>query len=123
MSPDWTEMRRLDGHGFIADTESPTTSWLDQYIHPDDQAQVLEAIQRAIEAKSVFELEHRVRRPDGTLGWTLSRAIPLLDDNGEIIEWVGAARDVTARRQNEAANKTAPAGRSEELAPESPRVS
>jgi PAS domain-containing protein len=43
----------------------------------------------------VFELEHRVRRPDGTLGWTLSRAVPLLDDDGQIIEWVGAATDVT----------------------------
>jgi signal transduction histidine kinase/chemotaxis response regulator CheB len=97
MSPDWTEMRNLDGRGFIADTESPDTSWLDRYIHPDDQPEVTEAIQKAIRDKTNFELQHRVRRPDGTLGWTLSRAVPLLDDDGQIIEWVGAASDLSTR--------------------------
>jgi hypothetical protein len=33
------------------------------------------------------------------LGWTLSRAIPVLNDDGEISEWFGAASDITARRQ------------------------
>ena len=46
----------------------------------------LAAIAEAVTAKRVFELEHRVRRVDGTLGWTLSRAVPLLDERGEIIE-------------------------------------
>lgn len=98
MSPDWTEMRDLDGRGFIADTQCPSTDWLETYIHPDDQHEVTQVIQHAIHTKTVFELEHRVLRADGTLGWTLSRAVPLLDDNGEIIEWVGAASDVTKRR-------------------------
>jgi PAS domain-containing protein len=51
----------------------------------------------------VFELEHRVRRADGTLGWTLSRAVPLMDAAGAITEWIGAASDVTARKQAEVA--------------------
>jgi PAS domain-containing protein len=51
----------------------------------------------AIRDKAVFALEHRVRRPDGTLAWTLSRAVPILDDQGEIIEWVGAAAEVPGR--------------------------
>ena len=63
----------------------------------------MEAIQRAIATKSVFELEHRVRRIDGTLGWTLSRAVPLFDANGHITEWFGAASDVTARKNAEEA--------------------
>ena len=96
MSPDWTEMRALDGRGFIADTAEPSTGWLDTYIHPDDQTRVTEAIEQAIRTTSMFEFEHRVRRPDGTLGWTRSRAVPLLDDDGQIVEWVGAATDVTA---------------------------
>ena len=99
MSPDWSEMRRLHGRGFIPDTESPTASWLEQYIHPDDRPEVLEAIGEAIRTKGVFEFEHRVLRPDGTLAWTLSRAVPILDDEGEITEWIGAATDVTERRQ------------------------
>jgi PAS domain S-box-containing protein len=46
-------------------------------------------------------MEHRVRRVDGTEGWTLSRAVPLMDAAGEIPEWFGAATDITARRRSE----------------------
>lgn len=101
MSPDWAEMRQLLGQDFIADTTTPQRDWLQKYIHPDDQALVTDAIRNAIRTKSVFELEHRVLQVDGSLGWTFSRAIPLLDEHGEIIEWFGAASDVTARRRAE----------------------
>jgi PAS domain S-box-containing protein len=101
MSPDWSEMRQLDGRGFIADTGMPGKNWLNQYIHPDDQPLVLGTIREAVRTKSTFELEHRVRRTDGTQGWTNSRAVPLLNANGEILEWFGAASDVTARKEAE----------------------
>ena len=101
MNPDWSEMRHLDGRGFLADTGKPRKDWLNEYIHPDDQPLVLRTIREAVRSKSMFELEHRVRRTDGTLGWTYSRAVPLLDPNGAIVEWFGAASDVTARREAE----------------------
>jgi PAS domain S-box-containing protein len=101
MNPDWSEMRQLDGRGFIADTGKPRNDWLNEYIHPDDQPLVLRTIREAVRSKSIFELEHRVRRTDGTLGWTYSRAVPLFDAGGEIVEWFGAASDVTARREAE----------------------
>ncbi|WP_420128858.1 PAS domain-containing protein [Longimicrobium sp.] len=103
MSPDWSEMRQLDGRGFLSDTAQPSGSWLERYIHPDDRARVTAAIERAVREKTVFELEHRVLRADGTLGWTFSRAVPLLDEAGEVAEWVGAASDVTGRKDAEAA--------------------
>jgi PAS domain S-box-containing protein len=103
MSPDWTEMRHLDGREFIADTDQPSGAWLDKYILPDDQPHMTAAIAEAIRTKSVFELEHRVRRVDGSLGWTLSRAVPILDANGEIVEWFGAASDATRRKEAEEA--------------------
>jgi PAS domain S-box-containing protein len=97
MSADWTTMRQLKGREFIADTEEPTANWMERYIHPDDREAVRKAIRDAIESKSMFELEHRVIRVDGTVGWTYSRAIPIVDADGEIEEWFGAAADVTAR--------------------------
>jgi len=103
MNPDWTEMHQLDGRGLIVDTESPNKSWVDEYIDPTDQSHVMAVIQEAIRTKQLFELEHRIRQVDGSLGWTLSRAIPILDENGVIIEWVGAASDITARMQAEEA--------------------
>ena len=102
MNSDWTEMRQLGGSGFIPDTESPNKDWLQEYIHPDDQSDVLKAIQTAVQTRNVFELEHRVWRLDGTLGWTHSRAVPLFDVGGEITEWFGSATDITARKEAEA---------------------
>lgn len=101
MSPDWAEMRQLRSRGFLASTDEPTTSWLDAYVPPEDQARVTEAVEHAKETGKVFELEHRVLRADGSVGWISSRAVPLFDDRGEIVEWFGAASDVTQRRQYE----------------------
>ncbi|HYO84656.1 MAG TPA: PAS domain-containing protein, partial [Bryobacteraceae bacterium] len=103
MSADWSEMLHLQGRDFIADTEDPSRTWLEKYIHPDDHGRVTAAIQHAIHTKTPYELEHRVIRVDGTLGWTFSRAIPLLDEQGSIVEWFGAARDVTERREEQEA--------------------
>ena len=97
MAPDWREMRVLDGAGFVVDTQAPTVDWIETYIPADEQPRVWSAIEQAIQNKCAFELEHRVLRMDGTVGWTFSRAIPLFDDTGEISEWFGAASDVTAR--------------------------
>lgn len=103
MNPDWTEMRQLDGRGILPDTPQPTEAWMDRYLHADDQARVRAASERAIRGRTMFELEHRVRQAGGTLGWIHSRAVPILDEEGRITEWLGTASDVTARKQAEAA--------------------
>lgn len=101
MSPDWREMRQLQGGNFLADTLKPNANWMAEYIHPDDQTWVGEVINKAVQTGSVFDLEHRVLRADGTIGWTVSRAVPIRDAEGEIIEWFGAARDITERKKIE----------------------
>jgi signal transduction histidine kinase len=98
MSPDWTEVREFDGHDFLGGAPVPQRHWLNGDIHPDDESSVWRDIQEAIRTRSVFDREYRVRRSDGAWGWTHSRAVPLLDANGETYEWFGAAADVTARR-------------------------
>ncbi len=101
MNADWSEMQELQGGKFIADTSEPIHDWLQKYIHPDDQVRVLETIAAAIQNKHLFELEHRVRQADGTLGWTYSRAVPLLDSFGEIVEWFGEASNISDRKRIE----------------------
>jgi signal transduction histidine kinase len=101
MSPDWGEMLELEGGGFLPDTTGPSRSWLMNYIPAEDRPQVTAAIDDAIRTKSVFQLEHRVVQAGGGFGWTVSRAVPVLDEAGEIVEWFGSASDVTARRTAE----------------------
>ena len=101
MSPDWSEMRQLSGVGFLADSHGGARDWMTAYIPLDEQARVHAAIDVAVAGKTLFELEHRVLRADGTPGWTASRAVPVLDGRGEIREWFGAASDITGRREAE----------------------
>jgi len=96
MSPDWRLMYELDSDTLAATTES-IEDWPRKYILQEDQPRVYAAINEAIRTKSLFELEHRVRLDNGGVGWVLSRAVPLLDDDGEIKEWFGAGSDVTTR--------------------------
>ena len=99
MSPDWRNMHQLDGQNFVADSAEANDNWLQEYIHPDDQARVMAVVNEAIRTKSLFEMEHQVRLVDGSLGWTFSHAIPLLDATGEIVEWFGTASNVTEHKR------------------------
>ena len=101
MNADWSELRELDGRGFLRDTSGPERRWLHDYIPEDEQPRVRAAVQEAIRSGAVYELEHRVRRLDGSDGWTLSRAVPLLDPDGRVVEWIGAASDITERKAAE----------------------
>ncbi|WP_249225643.1 PAS domain-containing protein [Tardiphaga alba] len=95
MSADWQEMHPLDGRGFLADNDQLSVRWLETHVPEDERPTVLSAIADAIGNKTPFFLEHRVRRADGSIGWTSSRAVPIIDAGGEIVEWFGTASDVT----------------------------
>jgi len=101
MSPDWKYMHQLDGRGFLKTTTGMGEYRIEEYVHPDDLDLARTAIADAIRDKAVFELEHRVLRADGSHGWTYSKAVPILDADGEIREWIGMAGDITARKVSE----------------------
>jgi PAS domain S-box-containing protein len=103
MSADFSELRQIEGRPFVALSASPNHNWLEEYVHPEDRQRVRDAIRGAIETKGTFEIEYRVFRADGTLGWAHSRAVPMLDADGQVTEWIGMASDITARRSAEAA--------------------
>ena len=103
MSADWNEMRELFGGGFLSPAERPTQSWVETYIPEEDRQRVRAEIDEAIGRKEVFDMEHRVVRADGSIGWTHSRAIPILDAEGRIAEWLGSAADVTQQRRAQGA--------------------
>ena len=101
MSADWSTMLPLDGRGLFESSDSSLAdwAWVDQYLPLDEQARVRKAISDAIARKSLFELEHRVLRADGSTGWVRSRAVPILDENEGLVTWFGAASDITERKQ------------------------
>lgn len=101
MNADWTRMYALQSKNFLIKTEAPTNKWMNRYIPLDERKKVQSTIKQAISQKQVFELEHRVFMRDGNIGWANSRAVPLLNEQGEILEWFGIASDITARKLSE----------------------
>ncbi len=102
VSPDWIEMRQLDGRGFLQNLDRPSSRWIEDYLPAEDQPAIGAVIGRAIRTKRPFQMEHRIRKADRSIGWVFSRAVPVLDADGEITEWFGAASDVTDRRRSDA---------------------
>ncbi|RYD96633.1 MAG: PAS domain S-box protein [Sphingobacteriales bacterium] len=101
MSPDWQNMYTLSGKNFLESTDSPRSNWVQTYIPAEDREKVWLAIHEAIASKHAFNHEHQVFKADGKIGWTHSRAVPMLDENGQIKEWLGAATDITWRKEEE----------------------
>ncbi|ABG60583.1 PAS domain S-box protein [Cytophaga hutchinsonii] len=102
MNADWTVMRELEGRDFLTPAGTAMADWVETYTYREDRALVKATAAAAIEGKRIFELEHRVLKADGTIGWTFSRAIPILDEQGNIIEWFGSAADITAEKEMQA---------------------
>ena len=71
-------------------------------IHPDDVPATLDGWNAAVAARGMFVHEHRVRRHCGEYRTFAVRALPVLDEAGEIVEWVGTHADITHQRAAEA---------------------
>ncbi len=72
-------------------------------IHPDDRETVEREVRHALANRSDYVGEFRAVLPDGSLRWIASRGRGYADANGTPIRMVGAAIDITERRQSEAA--------------------
>ncbi|MGF9567548.1 type II toxin-antitoxin system ParD family antitoxin [Neorhizobium sp. BT27B] len=67
-------------------------------VHPDDMKASVNTWNAAVEAKSMYVHEHRVRRHDGAWRQFAIRALPIIGSKGDIVEWVGVHTDITHQR-------------------------
>jgi formate hydrogenlyase transcriptional activator len=72
-------------------------------VHSDDRSKWQGTIERAIAAKSDYEVEFRILLPDSSLRWIHTVGHPILGVSGELTEFVGSSTDITARKNAEAA--------------------
>jgi PAS domain S-box-containing protein len=72
-------------------------------IHPADKDRVEQAITRSLNDPNVrYECEYRMIRPDGSEHWIYTRGHVRRDDRERAIAMLGAAIDITSRKQAEA---------------------
>lgn len=68
---------------------------ISSYIHPEDLPNLIEVWTKASKNKTEFEIEHRAfNNKTGEYFWLLSRAVPDLGPNGEILQWIGSSTDI-----------------------------
>jgi two-component system phosphate regulon sensor histidine kinase PhoR len=79
-------------------TETAGWGW-QHVVHPDDLPNTLDKYIEALKTGNIFEVENRYKRWDNTYRWHLNRAIPLRDDKGSIIFWVGTATDIEDQKR------------------------
>jgi len=85
-------------------------------IHPEDREATLDAWRQAIATGQIHKIEHRLRRADGEFRWHLTRAVPLRNERGEVIHWIGTATDIHDQKMAEQELERRVAERTAELA-------
>lgn len=63
-------------------------------FHPEDQDRAWKAWKHSLETGKPYEIEYRLRHHSGEYRWTLGRALPIINDNGDIIRWMGTCTDI-----------------------------
>lgn len=78
----WGEFRHEDADGFRE------KEWLEP-IHPEDRHGVATAWRHALATLQPFEAEFRTRQHDGSYRRFVTRARPVRDEHGGVLEWLG----------------------------------
>lgn len=69
--------------------------------HPDHVGRVVQKIRRCFETGEVWEDTFPLRRRDGQFRWFLSRAIPVCNEQGEVLRWFGTNTDIHDQKELE----------------------
>lgn len=63
-------------------------------FHPDDQDEAWARWRHSLATGEPYEIEYRLRNAEGHYRWTLGRALPIRDADGNITRWFGTCTDI-----------------------------
>ena len=95
-STQWTE------HTGVPESDLLGWRWL-ATLHPDDREPTRRLWTDSVAGRGPYDVEYRVRRPDGVYRWFKTRGTPIRDSEGNIVKWFGTCTDITDLRQIEEA--------------------
>jgi PAS domain S-box-containing protein len=73
-----------------------------EVLHPDDVPRTMERWTRSFQTGADYEIEYRLKRfGDGAYRWHLGRAVPMRNEKGEIVHWVGTSVDIEDQKRAE----------------------
>ncbi len=82
-----------------------STDFFFSWFHPEDRERVQELFKRSEIQKTDYQEDHRIVLPDGTIKHLHVIGHPVLNESGDLIEFVGTAMDVTDRKRGEQASR------------------
>lgn len=91
-------------HIYGLDPTGPSPAFdlmLEKCIHPEDAALLNEKFTLALQNQSVYELEHRIVQPNGSVRWVYDTAHPYFNKQGNLIRYIGITLDITERKRAE----------------------
>ena len=71
--------------------------WVD-LLHKEEREAALKSWAASAETGRPYNVEHRLRQPDGTYRWFQCTAVPVTNADGSIQEWMGISVDVHQQR-------------------------
>jgi PAS domain S-box-containing protein len=74
-----------------------------EVVHPEDRERAVAAWQGALATGAVYETKFRIRRTDGDYRWHLVRAMPIRNEAGEVVRWIGTNTDIDDQVRTERA--------------------
>ena len=95
----WYNQRWFDYTGTTLD-EMNGWGW-QKVHHPDHVKAVVKKIKHCFETGEVWEDTFPLRGNDGLYRWFLSRAVPIRDEQGNVLRWFGTNTDITENRRAE----------------------
>ena len=69
-----------------------------QSVHPHDLERCLNTYIKAVEARTPFTMEYRLRRHDGEYRWVLDNGVPRFAPDGIFSGYIGSCIDITDRK-------------------------
>ena len=97
---DFYNQRWYDFTG-LAPGETDGERWATVF-HPDDRERAWDVWRHALDTGEQYEIEYRLRHHSGGYRWVLGRALPVRDDQGRIVRWMGTCTDIDQQKRNEA---------------------
>jgi PAS domain S-box-containing protein len=67
-------------------------------LHPDDRARAWAQWRHSLATGADYEIRYRLRHRSGEYRWVLGRALPVRDDAGRILRWMGTCTDIHAQK-------------------------
>ncbi|MCU1339069.1 MAG: hypothetical protein JWO19_4650, partial [Bryobacterales bacterium] len=87
--------------GIETGEDASRTGFFFSRVHPEDRACVREVFERAEIDKGDYQADYRIVLPDGAIKHLHVIGHPVLNESGDLVEFVGTAMDVTAAKQAE----------------------